>query len=132
MEKKLLFSFLVPNYGYSNLLFDCFDSLVNQRVDDNFDFEIVMCDQSDKEDYEKIVNEFSKRYGDKVKIVYSEIKGSLRARHNLMNYAKGDYIAFIDSDDFVDLDYLSVLYRKIKENDFPDVFITSYILCNYL
>ena len=124
------FSFIIPNYGYSKYLFECFDSLVNQKKSDEFDYDILVCDQSDLETFNIIKEECAQRYGDKINFIHNDIKGVLRARHTLVRAAKGEYCIFVDSDDFVDIDYLYVIYENLKKNNFPDILIHNFIKCD--
>ena len=130
MNKKHLFTFLVPNYGYHKYLFECFDSLVNQKASDEFEYDILVCDQSDLEVYEKIKKDTFSKYGNRISFIHNDIKGVLRARHTLVREAKGEYCIFVDSDDFVDLDYLYVIYENLKKHNFPDILIHNFIKCH--
>lgn len=129
-NKSPFFSFIVPNYGYSKFIFDCFDSLVNQKISNEFDYDILVCDQNDIELYEKIKKESFEKYGNKIHFIHNDIKGVLRARHTLVREAKGEYCIFVDSDDFVDNDYLFVIYENLKKFDFPDILIHNFIKCH--
>ena len=132
MPNKLLFSILIPNLGYSYLLFECLDSVVCQETNSEFNYEIVLCDQSDLDAHEKIKNEIISRYGSgKINLIHSNIKSLYQARHTLMKRAHGDYVVFIDSDDFVDKNYLAELYKIIKDKNNPDVILTDYTLCSF-
>lgn len=130
MNQKPFFSFLVPNYGYSKFIFDCFDSLVNQKTSKDYDYEILVCDQSDLETFEKIKKETEERYGDRINLFHSDIKGLLRARHTLIRKAIGEYCLCVDSDDFVDNDYLFVIFENLKKQNFPDILIHNFIKCD--
>ena len=130
MNKKPFFSFIVPNYGYQKYLFECFNSLVNQRVCDEFDYDILVCDQSDLDVYEKIKEDSNNKYGDRIRFIHNDVKGVLRARHTLVREAKGEYCIFVDSDDFVDRDYLFVIYENLKKHNFPDILIHNFIKCH--
>ena len=129
-SKSPFFSFLVPNYGYSKFIFECLDSLTNQKESSEYDYEILVCDQSDLEVFYKIKKEVEERYGNKINLIHSDIKGVLRARHTLVRAANGEYCIFVDSDDFVDLDYLYVIYENLKKNNYPDIMIHNFIKCN--
>ena len=129
-NKKPFFSFLIPNYGYSKYLFECFDSLVNQKVSDEFTYDILVCDQSELDVFNKITLDASNKYGDKIRFIHNDIKGVLRARHTLVREAKGEYCIFVDSDDFVDTDYLFVIYENLKKHNFPDILIHNFIKCH--
>lgn len=127
---KPFFSFIIPNYGYSKYLFECFDSLVNQKTSEEFIYDILVCDQSELDVFNRIKEDADKRYPGKIRFIHNESKGVLRARHTLVREAKGEYCIFIDSDDFVDLDYLFVIYENLKKHNFPDILIHNFIKCS--
>lgn len=129
MEKPL-FTFLIPNYGYHKYLFDCFDSLINQKTNNEFTYDILVCDQSDLDTLERIKKDCLEKYGNRIEFIHNEIKGVLRARHTLVRNAKGEYCCFVDSDDFVDSDYLYTIYQGLKANNYPDILIHNFIKCN--
>ncbi len=125
---NLKFSILIPNLGYSPYLFECLDSVVNQQLNKLFDYEIIICDQSDTDIFDKIKKEISERYKvSNLVLLHSNIKSSYQARHTLIQHAKDDYICFIDSDDFIDKNYLIDLYSIIINNDCPDIVFTNYL-----
>ena len=79
---------------------------------------------------EKIKNETKEKYGDRINLFHSDIKGLLRARHTLIRKATGEYCLCVDSDDFVDDDYLLVIYEALKTHNFPDILIHNFIKCD--
>ena len=91
----------------------CLDSLVNQTLKD---IEIICINDGTKDNSVEIIDEYVKKYSN-VLLINQENQGLGMARNNAMKYAKGDYIAFVDSDDWIDLDMYEVLYNKaIKTN----------------
>ena len=120
------FSVLIPNYGYSKFIFECLDSVVNQENDGSFDYEIIMCDQSNYDIFQKLSTEISERYKNKINLFHSDIKGIYKARHSLLQKAKGKYIIFVDSDDFVDRNYLIVTFKNLTSNNCPDMVVYNY------
>ena len=129
-NKSPFISVLVPNYGYSPYIFDCLDTLVNQKESDEFAYEILFYDQNEIETFNKIKSEIENRYQNRVTVIHSDVKGLLRARHMLTREAKGQYCAFVDSDDFVDSDFLVTLYENLKKSNFPDILIHNYVRCD--
>lgn len=128
MKSKVLFSILIPNYGYSKYVFDCLDSLVNQKNNSQFSYEIIMCDQSEDAIFNRLKKEVIEKYGNPVQIYHSSFKGLFKARHNLISKSNGEYVVFVDSDDFVTSDYLLTIYNLIDQND-SDVLIFSLAKC---
>lgn len=111
------FSIIVPVYNVSLYLEKCLNSLKEQKGDS---FEVLVindgsCDNS-LEIAEKCVS------GDKRFHIYTKENGDISdARNYGIERARGDYLLFVDGDDFVGEDYLEVIERNISENDQPDV-----------
>ena len=106
-------SIIVPVYNVEKYLRKCLDSLVNQTLKD---IEIICINDGTKDNSVEIIDEYVKKYSN-VLLINQENQGLGMARNNAMKYAKGDYIAFVDSDDWIDLDMYEVLYNKaIKTN----------------
>ena len=106
-------SVIVPVYNVEKYLRQCLDSLVNQTLKE---IEIICINDGTKDNSVEIINEYVKRYPNII-LINQENQGLGMARNNAMKYAKGDYIAFVDSDDWVDLDMYEVLYNKAIETD---------------
>ncbi len=106
-------SVIVPVYNVEKYIEKCLDSLVNQTLED---IEIIIVNDGSKDDSVKIINKYLSKYKN---IVYVEKQngGLSDARNYGMKYAKGDYIAFLDSDDYVDETIYEKMYNKaIEEN----------------
>ena len=106
-------SVIVPVYNVEKYIEKCLESLVNQTLKD---IEIIIVNDGSKDKSEKIINKFLSKYKN---IVYVEKQngGLSDARNYGMKYAKGDYIAFLDSDDYVDTTIYEKMYNKaIEEN----------------
>ncbi len=124
---KYLFSVLIPNLGISNLLFECLDSVTSQITNNLFDYEIIVCDQSDTNINKQIKSTIENKYAfKKIKLLHSDVKSLYLARHTLIKEAVGEYIVFIDSDDFIDDNYLLDLYEIINNKDKPDIIFTNF------
>lgn len=100
-------SIIIPFYGVENYIEKCLESVKNQTY---LDFEVILVNDGSKDNSEKIVDRFVKE--DKRFKCYKKKNGGLSdARNYGMKYAKGEYITFLDSDDYIDLD----LYEKMME-----------------
>ena len=122
-------SILIPNYGNNPYLETCLDSVSNQITNNEFELEIVFSDQSEDcyaEQNRRLIEEKYK------KVIYykSNTKGLLNNRHDLMKIATGDYIYFVDSDDFIDDNSVLCFYSELRENGFPDMLICSFSRCD--
>ncbi len=106
-------SIIVPVYNVEKYLRKCLDSLVNQTLKD---IEIICINDGTKDNSVEIINEYVKKCPNII-LINQENQGLGMARNNAMKHAKGDYIAFVDSDDWVDTDMYEVLYNKAIETD---------------
>lgn len=91
-------SIIVPVYNVENYLTKCLDSLVKQSLSD---IEIIVVNDGSKDNSEKIIKEFAQKYPEKIKAFTKENGGLSDARNFGIDRATGDYIGFVDSDDYV-------------------------------
>ena len=102
-------SVIIPIYNTQNYLEKCLDSVINQTFKD---IEIICVNDCSKDNSLEILKKYSKK-DKRIKIIdFIENKGPASARNEALNIAKGEYIAFIDSDDWIDLDFYEKLYNK--------------------
>lgn len=114
-------SVIVPVYNTEKYLKNCIDSLLNQNFED---YEIIVINDLSPGNAEKII----KSYNDK-KIVYIKNKTNKGIGYNRnlgIKKAKGEYVCFIDSDDYVKEDFISKMYNYSKENNL-DLCVCDYI-----
>lgn len=122
------FSILIPNLGFKNELLKCINSALSQRTDDLFMYEIVICDQSDKATHKKIksiVNCIDSKH--QIELFNPIFKSLFLARHFLMKHSNGQYIVFLDSDDYIESDYLLTLYKELSDGTI-DMAIVDLVL----
>jgi glycosyltransferase involved in cell wall biosynthesis len=110
-------SIVVPVYNVEEYLVKCLTSLVNQTLKD---IEIIVVNDGATDRSEIIIQEFALKYSNIIALM-KENGGLSDARNYGVQHAKGEYIGFIDSDDFVDLEMYEALYRKAKESDYDIV-----------
>ena len=119
-------SVIVPVYNVEKYIERCLESLVNQTLQD---IEIIVVNDGSKDGSEDIIKRYLKSYGKMIKYVTKQNGGLSDARNYGMKYATGEYIAFLDSDDYVDVTIYEKMYNKaIEENcDFVECdFIWKY------
>lgn len=101
-------STIIPVYNTSEYLKKCIDSIINQSI--GFDnIELILVNDGSTDDSEKIIKPYLKKYKN-IKYIYQENSGQASARNNGLKVAKGEYISFIDSDDYIDLNMYESLY----------------------
>ena len=111
-------SVIVPVYGVEKYIVKCIDSIVNQKLKD---IEIIVVNDGTKDNSQEIIDRYVKKYPKLIKSYIKENGGLSSARNFGIKYATGEYIAFIDSDDWVSLDMFEKMYNKAKENNFDIV-----------
>ena len=95
-------SIIVPVYNVENYLNKCLDSLVHQTITN---YEIIVVNDGTKDNSQDIIDEYVKKYPKLVKSYIKENGGIGDARNFGVKFATGKYLAFIDSDDYAELDY---------------------------
>jgi glycosyltransferase involved in cell wall biosynthesis len=124
MDPELFFSVIIPTYNRARFILNTIESVQEQRYPR---FEIIVIDDGSTDNTEEIVLGINDPRIKYLKIVNSE-RGF--ARNAGVKMAKGDYITFLDSDDFVYPHYLSNAYRKLKQNNYPVFFHQAYEVQN--
>lgn len=113
VKEQELISIIVPVYRAEKYLADCLNSLVNQEYQN---IEIILVVDGSPDNSLAICREFASRDG-RIRVVDQENQGVSAARNHGIELATGKYITFVDSDDYVALDYLNVLHRDLVEHD---------------
>lgn len=111
-------SIIVPAYNVENYIEKCLNSLVNQTLED---IEIIVVNDGSTDKTKEKILEFCNKYSNKIKYLEKENGGLSSARNFGMPYATGEYIAFLDSDDYVELDMYEEMYNEAKREDFDMV-----------
>lgn len=108
-----LISVIVPIYKVEEYLSRCVDSIINQTYKN---LEIILVDDGSPDNCPKICDDYAK-IDKRIKVVHKENGGLSDARNAGMKVANGEYISFIDSDDYISLDFINVLYDTIVSED---------------
>ena len=105
-------SVIIPVYNTEKYLPKCLDSICNQTLKD---IEIVCVNDCSTDGSLAILQEYAKN-DNRIKLInFTKNKGAAAARNAGIDAAIGEYIGFVDSDDFVDLDFYEKLYVKAQE-----------------
>lgn len=113
-EKQPDVSIILPVYNVEKYLRRCLDSLVNQ--DCSCSYEIIIINDGSQDGSADIIGEFEQRY-DFIRAISQENAGVSAARNAGIAEAKGKYVALVDSDDFVETGYISVMYELAEKHD---------------
>lgn len=106
-------SIIVPVYNVEKYLKKCLNSLINQTLTD---IEIICINDGSTDNSLNILKEFAQK-DSRVKILTQQNCGQSAARNYGISTATGEYLGFVDSDDWVDLDYFEKLYSAAKDNN---------------
>ena len=106
-------SVIVPVYNTEKYLKKCLDSILNQTYQD---FEIIIVNDGSTDNSDKIINEYIDNYSEKIKYIKKENGGLSSARNSGIDVATGHYIAFVDSDDYIDNNLFEKLLPYIEKN----------------
>ena len=120
-ESKTLISIIVPIYNVEKYLRQCLDSILDQTYEH---FECLLINDGSPDNSADICREYVAKDA-RFRYVEKENGGVSSARNLGIERSKGQYITFIDSDDWVDSDYLELLYIKINEYN-ADLAVLTY------
>lgn len=120
-----MISVIVPVYKVENYLRQCLDSLAAQTLDD---IEIIIVDDGSPDGCPEICDEYAAKDA-RMKVVHKENGGLLSARKAGFAASKGDYIGFVDGDDWVEPDTFLNMYKAVCEHS-PDMVLSDF-LCDY-
>ena len=117
----MMFSIIIPVYNGSSYILRCIDSITKQTY---HDYEIIIVDDGSTDDSWQVMNSIS---NDSIHCYQIEHSGAGATRNTGLKHAKGDYILFIDVDDYYNNDtLLEILEKKIQQNQ-TDVFMYQMI-----
>ena len=108
-----MISIIVPVYNAEKFLTKCLDSIINQTYKN---IEIICVDDDSSDKSSKILNEFAEK-DKRIKVIHKANEGVSLARNVGLESAKGNYILFVDSDDWIEQSTCEVAINKIIEEN---------------
>ncbi|MEG0051098.1 MAG: glycosyltransferase [Terrisporobacter sp.] len=120
-KQKPIISIIVPVFNTSTYLNQCLESIVNQSFQN---FEVICIDDGSTDNSFEILKEFEMNH-DNFKAISQKNKGVAFTRNAALNLAQGEYIAFVDSDDYIKPNYLERLYKESITNN------ADVVICNH-
>ncbi len=120
-------SIIIPTYNTEQYLRQCLDSVINQTFKD---IEIIIVNDNSTDGSYNIIKEYAKKDDRLIIINLTQTKEQGNARNEGLKIAKGEYITFVDSDDWVRNDFVEILYNEIKKNDLDIVSASQYFYDN--
>lgn len=114
-------SVIVPIYRVEDYLTRCLDSILSQTFSD---FELILVDDGSPDHCGVICDKYSEK-DSRIKVIHKENGGLSDARNKGIDIAEGDYISFVDSDDWIHPQYLELLLKANKDNQ------TAISICDF-
>lgn len=124
MDQSLI-SVIVPIYKVQDYLDECVESIINQTYSN---IEIILVDDGSPDECPNMCDAWAKK-DSRIRVVHKKNGGLSSARNAGLDVANGEYICFVDSDDFICKDALENLYNRIKDD--ATVGITSGMIYRY-
>ena len=117
-----LISVIVPVYNVEKYLTRCVQSIINQTYTN---LEIILVDDGSPDSSPEMCDEFAKK-DSRIKVIHKENAGLGHARNDGLKIATGEYVTFIDSDDWISLEHIEKLYNAIAKYD-ADISLGNHI-----
>jgi len=106
------YSVIVPVYNAESTLKRCVDSILAQTYSN---FELILVNDGSKDNSYDIINEYAANNDNRIKVIHKQNEGVSSARNDALKYATGEYIIFIDSDDFIDPTFIEEFSRYSED-----------------
>ena len=119
-------SIIIPVYNTEKYLVKCLDSLLYQSLED---IEIICINDGSTDNSQQILNYYAKK-DKRIKVIHQENKKQGAARNRGVEIATGEYIGYVDSDDWVDFDYYEELYYAAKKHNLDIALATNIRIGN--
>lgn len=98
-ERNIKISVIIPVYNVEQYLEKCIESVLQQKYDN---YEIILVDDGATDDSGKICEGYGEKFPEKIRVIHQENKGLGGARNTGIEQAEGDYLFFVDSDDYIE------------------------------
>lgn len=115
-------SVIIPVYNVEKYIDKCLNSVINQTLKD---IEIIIVNDGSPDNSQSIIDEYSRKDKRIISLIQENGRQG-KARNNGLKHATGEYISFIDSDDYIESDMLEKMYNKAKEEDSDIVICSNY------
>lgn len=106
-------SIIVPVYNVEQYIHKCVDSILNQTFEN---FELILVDDGSTDNCGRICDEYATK-DDRIVVIHKKNGGQASARNKGIDAAKGEYIGFVDSDDWIEIDMYEILYGICSSNN---------------
>ncbi len=118
-------SVIVPVYNTEKYLEKCLNSLVNQTLKD---IEIIIINDGSTDNSVKIINEYKEEYPQIIQVISKKNEGQAIARNIGIEKATGEYVGFLDSDDYAEISMYETLYESAVSQNVDMVLCAYYLV----
>ena len=118
-------SVIIPVYQVENYLERAVDSVLAQTLEEK---EIILVDDGSPDGSPEICDRYARQYPEMIRVIHKENQGLGMARNTGVDAARGEYLAFLDSDDTVEPEMYEEMYEKAREGDYDIVMCDVKIL----
>ena len=123
MNNQPKVSIIVPIYNVEEYLVKCLDSLVNQTLKE---IEIICINDGSTDNSLEILKAYAQK-DDRITVINKKNSGVSDARNTGLEMANGEYVMFVDSDDYLEIQTCQSIYEKIKKDN-SNLLIFNYFL----
>lgn len=113
LRNKVEFSVIIPVYNAKDYLVECIESVIKQTYTD---FELIIIDDGSTDDSGEICDHFAD-IDERIKVIHQKNKGLISARKTGMDNANGEYVIFVDADDWIEKNELEIIARYLNDNN---------------
>ena len=106
---KIRLSIIIPVYNSGKYLEKCISSIKRNKCEE---YEIIIIDDGSNDGTSEICDKYSDEF--QIKVIHQKNSGVSNARNRGLKLARGEYITFVDSDDYVSPDYVGTIIQKIN------------------
>ena len=118
---RVLVSIIIPCYNVERYIDRCINSVVNQSYEN---LDIILVDDGSSDSTPIICDKWAKN-DNRIRVIHKENDGVANARNDALDIAYGEYISFIDSDDYVEPDYVEILLSELLDHN------SDIVICDY-
>lgn len=126
-DGKIKVSVIIPVYNVEKYLRECIDSVINNTLTD---IEIICVDDGSTDNSSQILKEYAHKES-RIVVIHKENGGLSSARNAGMDVAQGEYILFLDSDDYIEPRALEYLYAESKKDNLDQMFFGAKSFYDY-